>query len=574
MRTDHDPTPALDHDVVVVGGGPTGLSAAIGLGRLGVRTLLVERRATTSYHPRGHVVNGRSLEIFRSWGVAEEVLAAGLPRERNRGSAFVTRLAHPEFGALVTHGHSPEFDREVAGYAPHVKSSCPQDVLEPILLRAASALPAVDVRFGTTVLGVDDIDDADSADDAVTVRLSADGGPESQVRARFVIAADGAASPLRDQLGVRLEGPERLGAQMGIYFHADLSRYVADRPYLLWWVYNPETTGVLITLDGRHRWTYNFAYDPATTEPGSFTPERCVEIVRALVGDPDLDVDVRSARPWQMQARVATRMRVGNVFLAGDAAHPLPPTGGQGMNTGVGDVHNLAWKIAAVLRGRAGRRLLDTYEEERRPVARFNVDQSLANAERMARAGLGGMLENDLDFVARIETLDDAELEPVRAAIAEQREHFEYYGQVFGISYDSPGIRPDGTEPVPSPVGRYLPVGRPGARAPHLWLDPDHTRSLQDLFGAGFVLLTTATGKRRWTAPDEVDVVAVGAEARHAGVEDDFRAVYGIGADGAVLVRPDGHIAWRAPVFDPTIDLGDVLDHLLLRQPDLMEATA
>lgn len=571
MRTDHDPTRALDHDVVVVGGGPTGLSAAIGLGRLGVRTLLVERRATTSYHPRGHVVNGRSLEIFRSWGVAEEVLAAGLPRERNRGSAFVTRLAHPEFGALVTHGHSPEFDREVAGYAPHVKSSCPQDVLEPILLRAASALPAVDVRFGTTVLGVDDADDAD---DAVTVRLSADGGPESQVRARFVIAADGAASPLRDQLGVWLEGPERLGAQMGIYFHADLSRYVADRPYLLWWVYNPETTGVLITLDGRHRWTYNFAYDPATTEPGSFTPERCVEIVRALVGDPDLDVDVRSARPWQMQARVATRMRVGNVFLAGDAAHPLPPTGGQGMNTGVGDVHNLAWKIAAVLRGRAGRHLLDTYEEERRPVARFNVDQSLANAERMARAGLGGMLENDLDFVARIETLDDAELEPVRAAIAEQREHFEYYGQVFGISYESPGIRPDGTEPVPSPVGRYLPVGRPGARAPHLWLDPDHTRSLQDLFGAGFVLLTTAAGKRRWTAPDEVDVVAVGAEARHAGVEDAFRAVYGIGTDGAVLVRPDGHIAWRAATFDPTIDLGDVLDHLLLRQPDLMEATA
>ncbi|WP_374203752.1 hypothetical protein [Pseudonocardia sp. ICBG601] len=109
---------------------------------------------------------------------------------------------------------------------------------------------------------------------------------------------------------------------------------------------------------------------------------------------------------------------------------------------------------------------------------------------------------------------------------------------------------------------------------PPLWLDPDRTRSLQDLFGAGFVLLTTAAGKRRWTAPEEVDVVAVGAEARHAGVEDDFRAVYGIGADGAVLVRPDGHIAWRASAFDPTIDLSDVLDHLLLRQPDLMEATA
>lgn len=535
-------------DVVVIGGGPVGLSAAIALGELGVSTTLLERHATTSHHPRGHVVNARSMEIFRGWDVADAIRAAGLPYDRNHGTAFCVQLAGRLLGTIISRGADPVRDAEIASYGPELKVSCPQDELEPILKRRAEQISHVAVRFGTQATGLEQLDDG------VRVSYRDESGQERIHRSSYVIAADGAHSRTRDWLGVSLRGQERIGSQMGVYFHADLWQYVQDRPYLLWWVYNLQASGVLIALDGRSRWTFNFAYDSTKESPESFTEERCVELVRAAVGDPDLDVDLRSARPWLMRAQTVERMRVGRVFLAGDAAHPLPPTGGQGMNTGISDVHNLAWKLARVLADEADAALLDTYEAERLPIATFNVEQSFRNARSMADAGLGGMVRNDDDLIASLDRLDDEGLAALRESIERQRDHFDYHGQVYNVTYRSDAIAHRGEPVPPVDIQHYEPVARPGSRAPHAWLDRDRTRSLLDHFvGRDFTLVTTVQAGAHWKsvlAGEPVTVVTVGPGGTVTDADRDIAALYELGEDGAVLVRPDGHVAARADTAD------------------------
>ena len=553
----------MDYEVIVIGGGPVGLGAAIALGRRGISTAVFERHETTSFHPRGHIVNARSVEILREWGLADEVLSASVPHCRNRGSVFVTHMAGEEFGSIVLHGDSSESDAEVESWTPHRKASCPQDLLEPILLRGAQSLPDVDVRFGTTVIELTD------GPDSASLKVADASGKQHTVTARYVIAADGARSFVRRELGIESDGVGRMGSQIGIYFHADLWKYIEHRPYLLWWVYNNQTSGVVIALDGRTRWTYNFAYDPQCDAPESFTRQRCVDIVRAAVGDPDLDVDIRSVTPWSMQARLASTMRRGNVFLAGDAAHPLPPTGGQGMNTGLADVHNLAWKLAAVLRGHARQALLDTYDAERLPIARFNVDQSVRNAQSMAEAGLGGMLRNDDALIARVASMNEHDRAEIAALVAAQRDHFDNHGQVLGVVYRSAAVVGGDPPSTTRSISHYSPNATPGARAPHLWLDSEHTLSTVDLFSTSpMTLLTTPGAAPTWEAElgkaarnAAVRLLTIGDGGDYPDLECRFDSLYGVGTRGAVLVRQDGHVAWRTVDGPHSIDT--VLEQIL-----------
>jgi len=446
-----------------------------------------------------------------------------------------------------------ERNRLFETYGPSAKTSCPQDALEPVLQRGADDQTSVDVMFGTL------LQDLEQDEQGVSAKLTTGDGATRIVRARYAIAADGARGALREQLGVPLGGEAALGHQIGVYFEADLWPWVVNRPNLLWWIYNPATVGVMIALDGRNRWTYNFGYDATKNTPEDFTPERCADIVKSAIGVDDLRLQVKDVRAWRMQARIAEKLRVGRIFLAGDAAHPLPPTGGQGMNTAIGDVHNLCWKLALVLQGVADEDILDSYEAERLPVIRFNVAQSVRNARRMESAGLGGIMKTHEDFC-------EDDISHMRDAIPGQREHFEYYGQTFGYAYRSPLVFDEGNPAQPRDVNTYDATAAPGGRAPHCWLklpEGGPTISTVDLFkDLRFTLLAgrdaqpwiQAFAKAASKAGIRSQAFAVGAHRDlldHLGA---FHDLYEISPRGAVLVRPDGHVAWRAKEAMPHPD--------------------
>lgn len=545
-------TTAPDYEVLIVGGGPCGLAAAIALGRCGVRALLVEKHPSTSFHPRGHVVSARTMEIFRTWGLEEAVRARGIAHDRNQGVIFVRSVAGEVIGEIRTCADRQR-NRLFETYGPSAKTSCPQDALEPVLRRAAEAQTSVQVMFGTL------LDELEQDERGVSAKITTRDGATRTVRARYAIAADGARGGLRERLGVSLGGEAALGHQIGVYFEADLWPWVANRPNLLWWIYNPATVGVMIALDGRNRWTYNFGYDANKNAPQDFTPERCADIVKAAVGVEDLRLQVKDVRAWRMQARIAQKLRVGNVFLAGDAAHPLPPTGGQGMNTAIGDVHNLCWKLALVLRGVAGEHILDSYEVERMPVIRFNVAQSVHNARRMESAGLGGIMKTPDDFC-------EDDISRMRDAIPGQRDHFEYHGQTLGYVYRSALVFDEGTAALPGDINTYDASAAPGARAPHCWLtlpEGGPTISTVDLFKDLRFTLLAGRDAQPWVQAFSRATSAAGirSQAFVVGAHRDlldhlgaFHDLYEISPRGAVLVRPDGHVAWRAKDAMPHAD--------------------
>ncbi|MWB79058.1 hypothetical protein GLS40_13545 [Pseudooceanicola sp. 216_PA32_1] len=558
-------------DVAIIGGGPVGLSAACMLGHLGLSCILYEQNDTTSFHPRGHVVNTRTMEIFRSLGVAADVDAVSLPLERHAGIGFVTSLAGEEIGVIETRAN-PEWARIERLQSPVFKRSCPQDVLEPVLRTHAEACDCVETRFGHRITGIE------QDETGVTLSWESASGATGRTRAKYLIAADGPRSFSRGRVGIGMQG-RSIGQQIGVYFHADLWHLVETRPYLLYWIYNATTSGVLISLDGRRRWTYNFGYSENESRE-DFTADRCLAILRAVIGDPAVPIEIKNVMPWRMQARIADTMASGRVFIAGDAAHPLPPTGGQGMNTGVADVQNLIWKLNLVLRGAAPDSLLDTYDVERRPVAKFNVEQSARNAEAMVRKGLSGMLANESALLSNLEGPEGAANRAKLAeGIPEQRAHFDYPGQTFGYHYESALITPDGTALPEFSVAEYRPTARPGHRAPHLTLGDTPDTSLLDIFDIGHFTLLAGPDGQDWAlaARSAADALDVPLNAFRIGTDvdtdvDAWGRLYGVSADGAVLIRPDGHVAWRSRSTGAARDLHDALARAVSRSDATVSA--
>ncbi|TMA37260.1 MAG: FAD-dependent oxidoreductase [Deltaproteobacteria bacterium] len=548
--------------VVIVGGGPVGLAAALELARHGVRSLLLERHDATTWHPKARNLNTRTMEIARGWGTAvhDALVAVNLPRAWMSRIIYTRTLDGEELGRVSTGGFSGP-GRDVSPEMPLLSS---QDVFEPILRRGAEASGLAELRFGHEVEGLESGGTGEDDRVVLIVRERAS-GLAYRVEADYAIAADGADSGVRAQLGIELDGPRGLGHFVNVYFRADLDPWTAHRPAVLFWVASDDTRGVFQPLDARGRWLCQIAYDGRAETFARYDAERCVAWIRAAVGAPRVVPEILSIGTWTMNATVARQLVRGRVLLAGDAAHQLPPTGGFGVNTGVQDVHNFAWKLALVHAGVAAPALLDTYDTERRPVARYNCDRSLENSLMVARINAAASGESG----ARLSPKD---------AVAASRRYGNFLGMELGFHYESAAVVPDGSEREPGAdeVIDYVPSARPGHRAPHLWLERAGERcSTLDLFARGFTLLTGPAGAR-WTeaAADArarlgvaLDARAIGAEGEWTDPSGGFSELYGIGEDGAVLVRPDGHVAFRAAeaATSPTERLSSALGQVLSR---------
>ncbi|MGZ5914895.1 MAG: FAD-dependent monooxygenase [Hyphomicrobium sp.] len=510
--------------VLIVGGGPVGLTASLLLSRLGIKSLLVERHPGTATHPKARGINARTMEIFHQQGIEDEVRAAGLPPNKVGFIVWTKTLAGEEIERRVPWGQS----EKRAEVTPVRACLCAQDYLEPVLRRCAERQPLGELRFETELTRFEQNDTG-----ILATLTNTRTGQTEQIRAQYMIAADGAQSRVRATLGIAMQGQKDVYDSVNVLLEADLRPWTQDRPAALYFIENEEMRATFLTINAHDRWGFLVnSLKAHGRKPEDFTPERSAEMIRRAVGKPDLPVKVLGVAPWVASAHVAERYRDGRVFLAGDAAHEMPPTGGFGMNTGVQDVQNLCWKMAAVLKGQAGDALLDTYNEERQRFGKAITEQALANAASMGR------------------------MEKTLQGKGARREFLNEQGMIFGATYESSAVVPDGMPRpvVANPVTDYTPSASPGARAPHAWVKKDGERvSTIDLVGNGFVLLAGAKGGTWVDAARPLEI-----EPMTFGDEESWREIYGIDEAGAVLVRPDGHVGWRSAggASDPGRTLG------------------
>ncbi|MFA1548281.1 FAD-dependent monooxygenase [Actinomadura chokoriensis] len=533
---------AADTPVVIAGGSLVGLATALFLGKHGVPSMVVERNEGLSPHPRARGVNARAMELFRWAGIEDELRA--MPSAKalagNSGIIAAESLAGKELGALKEgyHRDTGATDDDDAGWLGATGwCLCHQHEVEP-LLREHAARHGADLRFGTELAGFDQ--DADG----VTVRLRDAAGAERSVRAGYLVGADGAGSLVRRLLGIGTDGPGALAHFLNVRFRADLTGPLRGRRFVMCYTISGSSRSALLPVNNADEWLLHVPYDPDRAE--EFTPEHCADLARTAAGVDGLDVTVEGVASWESAGRVAGSFAAGRVFLAGDAAHVMPPTGAFGSNTGIQDAHNLAWKLAAVLRGEAGPGLLDTYEEERRPVAEATVEQTVLRSKDRPRLAGGPQQAPD----PRIQP------DPV---------------VTFGQVYRSAAVEPDGTGG--DPRWEPEPAGRPGTRAPHVIVKRDGKLvSTLDLYGDAFVLLTgpdgaacaDAVARAAAESGVAVETLAIGRDVRNVAV--DLCGAHGLTPEGAVLVRPDGFVAWRsAGPPDPAADVGALFGRLLCR---------
>jgi 2-polyprenyl-6-methoxyphenol hydroxylase-like FAD-dependent oxidoreductase len=516
--------------VLVVGGSLVGLSAAVFLGARGAPSLVVERHVGTAIHPRAALVNQRTMENYRSVGIEEEIAAAAA-REFVQNGAIVSVES---LGGKELEYYFENINEGVEELSPCPRLFITQIGLEPVLLRKAEQVGA-EVQYASEIVGLDQ----DTEGVTATIRPR-DGGPERTVRARYVLAADGAHSPVRKRLEIPSLGHGSFSDSITIYFRADVRPLLGDRNLSVVYVFNPRLVGFFrFSIDGYAGFlVVNATFDEEGNRSvaiGEDTSEdTCIRYVREALGAPDLPVQIENVQRWAATADWAERFSDGRILLAGDAVHVMPPTGGFGGNCGVQDAFDLAWKLQYVLDGVAPRALLDTYDTERRPVGSFTTEQAYTRYVLRLDPGLGK--ENLMPIV------HEATVELGYRHVSDQVTLEEGDD---GALWEDP----------------HEPSGRPGMRAPHVWIDRDGERvSTLDLFCSGFTLVAGAEGSECCAAANAAaERLGVPLDAYRAGTDfgDPSEAVantYGIGAEGAALVRPDGFIAWRAGGADGDVE--------------------
>ncbi len=516
--------------VLVAGGGPSGLAAAIELGRRGIEVLVVEPRTELDpLRARAKTTSVRTMEHLRRWGLADRLRErAPLPVAHAQDVVFCTSVLGRE---LTRFPNAFGLWTEPRDIAAESGQQVPQPVVEQLLRDAVAELPTVELRLGARVTEVHD------GPDGVRAVVTAADGTATEVHAQYLLGADGGAGTSRTAIGARYAGSSGTVPNLSITFR---SRALDERPPCAlgvhWWVVGGARGGLMgrLDLDGTW-WAIVQGVDTRTEDVDP------AALVRAFAGgEDDVDVEVLATDPWSARMLLVDRYRGERVFLVGDAAHLNPPWGGHGFNTCVGDAVNLGWKLAAVLGGWAPPELLDSYEPERRPVAERTI--AAAGAQESFTAARFAGADADADGPE-----GDAVRAELAAALQVKDPEFHSLGLVLGYDYaDSPVVVPDGSTPPPADVVTYTPSAHPGARLPHAWLAPG--RSVYDVLGPELTLVLV-----------DGDAAALAAEAGRRGVplavvdlsaHPQLRALWGA---GQVLVRPDQHVAWRGDaVADPT----------------------
>ena len=528
---------AEDVPVLFSGGGLVGLSTAMFLAQHGISSVAVERLRGGSQLPRAAFFHMRTLEMFRSAGIEDRVREQSSKEFEAEGAiVLMDSLAGKVLAGLI-----PSLNEGVEALSPCRRLFVTQPGLEPIL-RARAEQAGASVIDGHEVVGI-----AQDADGVTATIRDVASGDERRVRAKYLVGTDGAHSKVRELLGIEFDGRGVFSNAITIYFHAPLAPYVVGKALSVIYVKNAELSGFFrMDKDGNSGFlVVNTVGDTSRPEAASpandVRPEHLIDLVRHGAGVPDLPVTIDGVARWRATSDVARRFQEGRVFLAGDAAHLMPPNGGFGGNTGIHDGHNLAWKLALVLKGIAGPRLLTTYETERRPVGKFTVEQAYTRYVTRSATYLGA---KDFQPLA-----NDFNIE-------------------LGYIYRSPAVIAEDDVERSSEDPRES-QGRPGSRAPHLWIERNGQRiSTLDLFGQGFVLLTSAGGSNWVNASREAAGQIKGLDFdAHVITSDKFASAYGIGDNGAVLVRPDGFVAWRSKAMtsDPVRTIASALTTVLMR---------
>ncbi|MFG2941260.1 FAD-dependent oxidoreductase [Streptomyces sp. NPDC048282] len=552
-------------DVLIVGSGPAGASAALALSTYGVRNMVVTRYASLADTPRAHITNQRTMEVLRDLGVEEDALAKATPQHLMGNTTFCTSLAGEELGRVRSWGNEPLVQAAHELASPTVMCDIPQHLMEPVLVDAAIARGTV-FRHSTVYKSF--TQDADGVTVTVEDRVR---GDEYTIRAKYLIGADGGRSQVAEDAGLPMGGQMGVAGSINIVFDADLSKYTAHRPSTLYWVLAPGATvggigaGLVRCVRPWTEWLIVWGYDVTAGAP-DLTTEYAESVVRQLIGDDEIPVTVKSSSAWTVNEMYAETYSSGRVFCAGDAVHRHPPSNGLGSNTSIQDSYNLAWKLKLVLDGTAGPRLLDTYTAERAPVGRQIVtraNKSIGETAPVFEALDGLTPQTPEQLWANIAARKDAteaaakQRARLRDAIAHKVYEFNAHGVDLNQRYSggsSTAVVPDGT-PDPGfardPELYHQPSSRPGAKLPHAWITSGtRTVSTLDTVGKGRFTLLTGIGGEVWLRAAraqslDIATVVIGPGQEYEDPYGDWARLSEVSDAGALLVRPDGYVAFR-----------------------------
>ncbi|MBW4706338.1 FAD-dependent monooxygenase [Roseobacter sp. YSTF-M11] len=581
----------LATDVLIVGSGPAGGTMAVALATYGIKVTVINRYRWTSPTPRAHITNQRTMEILRDFGLEDAAMEDAAPQELMANSVFCSSLAGQEYGRILAWGNHPQRKADYTMASPTSMCDLPQTYMEPLLVSNALKRGAK-VRFNTVFISYEE-----TSDGVLVQAEDSETGAPLQIKAKYLVGADGGNSIVAVQAGLPFEGAMGIAGSMNIEFEADLSALTAHRPSVLYCVIRPGSgvggvgMGIVRMVRPWNKWLIVYGYD-IEAGPPEMTDDYATSIIRELTGLPDLEPKITGTSLWTVNNYWATQLSAGRVFCVGDAVHRHPPTNGLGSNTSMQDSYNLAWKLAMVLKGQAGEPLLDSYNAERAPVAEQIVSRAIRSIQEygpiFGALGLGPDVPDDAasTALATLSSDDDAGQNrriALRAALDAKSYEYNAHGVELNQRYNSSATVEDSTAmPAPADADRdaelyYIATTAPGAKIPHAWLETEtHLISSHDLIGHGRFTLLTGIGGKAWLAAVEqiaasedlpLQGFAIGIGQTYQDPYGDWQRQREIDEDGCVLVRPDGYVAWRQKSLSdaPETALRTVLQLVLSR---------